>query len=340
MTIWRVIGFTIRFRSDFVIQPILNHLKMPSIASVTKTLHVCDSSSNIALGPYPGNTVSSTKYTPLNFIFKNLFLQFQKIANVYFLCAGLIELVPQFTITNGVPTYIFPLTFILMVTAIKDLLEDLSRRRADRQENERSVEIFDYKIQQKFLSKKWSQVCVGDIVRINNREMLPADLIMVASSTEGGLVYVSTANLDGETNLKLRKVHPDLNLHREKKIVDNKKSRASGHESSDDDDDEPALSLKDGCRALRESVIECELPNKYLHKFDGSLSFSTHYLESEFYEEEVNKSKASVPLSRENILLRSVQLRNTKWVVGIVVSAGVDTKIQMNVAPAPHKTSK
>ena len=93
-------------------------------------------------------------------------------------------------------------------------------------------------------------------------------------------------------------------------------------------------------RALRESVIECELPNKYLHKFDGSLSFSTHYLESEFYEEEVNKSKASVPLSRENILLRSVQLRNTKWVVGIVVSAGVDTKIQMNVAPAPHKTSK
>ena len=46
----------------------------------------------------------------------------------------------------------------------------------------------------------------------SHRDMIPADIVMLASSTEGGLVYVSTANLDGETNLKLRKVHADLNL--------------------------------------------------------------------------------------------------------------------------------
>ena len=44
-------------------------------------------------------------------------------------------------------------------------------------------------------------------------------------------------------------------------------------------------------------------------------------------------------MSRENVLLRSCQVRNTKHVIGIVVSTGVDTKIQQNCASTVHKTS-
>lgn len=34
---------------------------------------------------YPGNKIRTAKYTPLTFIPKNLWLQFQNIANLYFL---------------------------------------------------------------------------------------------------------------------------------------------------------------------------------------------------------------------------------------------------------------
>jgi threonine synthase len=56
----------------------------------------------------------------------------------------------------------------------KDLMEDLSRRTADQQENCRKVEIFDVQVQQKFIEKKWKDVVTGDIVRLHNRDMIPA----------------------------------------------------------------------------------------------------------------------------------------------------------------------
>jgi magnesium-transporting ATPase (P-type) len=45
---------------------------------------------------------------------------------------------------------------------------------------------------------------VGDIVLIRNRDMVPADIILLASSSENGSAYIETSSIDGETNLKLR----------------------------------------------------------------------------------------------------------------------------------------
>jgi magnesium-transporting ATPase (P-type) len=44
----------------------------------------------------------------------------------------------------------------------------------------------------------------GDLVVVRNREMIPVDLILLASSNEGGSAYIETSSIDGETNLKLR----------------------------------------------------------------------------------------------------------------------------------------
>ena len=44
---------------------------------------------------------------------------------------------------------------------------------------------------------------VGDIIRIGSNEGLPCDVVMLSSSEEGGECFVTTANLDGEANLKV-----------------------------------------------------------------------------------------------------------------------------------------
>lgn len=44
----------------------------------------------------------------------------------------------------------------------------------------------------------------GQFVLIRNREMIPADILLLASSNDQGGAYIETSSIDGETNLKLR----------------------------------------------------------------------------------------------------------------------------------------
>ena len=55
-----------------------------------------------------------------------------------------------------------------------------------------------------FASVKRMDMRAGDIVLVKNREMVPADIILLGSSGENGAAYIETSPIDGETNLKLR----------------------------------------------------------------------------------------------------------------------------------------
>jgi len=58
----------------------------------------------------------------------------------------------------------------------------------------------------KWTAIRWSDLQVGDYVKMVNTSPIPADVLLLSSSEPQGIAYIETSNLDGETNLKIRKV--------------------------------------------------------------------------------------------------------------------------------------
>lgn len=83
---------------------------------------------------FPGNAIKTTKYTPLLFIPKNLFEQFHRLANLYFVGLAILNFVP---VVNAFQPEValIPICIILALTALKDAWEDFRRYQSDRKLN-------------------------------------------------------------------------------------------------------------------------------------------------------------------------------------------------------------
>ncbi|XP_078481608.1 phospholipid-transporting ATPase IA isoform X2 [Ciona intestinalis] len=237
------------------------------------------------------NEISTGKYNFLTFLPLFLFEQFRKVFNIFFLIICILQQIPGISPT-GKYTTIVPLVFILLVAAIKEIVEDYKRHRADDAVNNRKVEVFR---DGTFVELAWTQVVVGDIVKVVSGKFFPADLILLSSSEPQAMCYIETANLDGETNLKIRQGIP----------------ATSEIQSSED-----MLQLH--------GMIECESPNRHLYSFNGSIKLNEDRL---------------LPLGPDQILLRGAMLRNTKWIFGVVVYTGHESKLMKNANRAPLKMS-
>lgn len=154
---------------------------------------------------YLDNHVSTAKYNVATFVPKFLFEQFSKYANLFFLFTAILQQIPNISPTNRYTT-IGPLIVVLLVSAGKELVEDFKRKNSDKSLNHSRARVLRGS---NFENMKWVNVVVGDIVRVESEEPFPADLVLLASSEPEGLCYIETANLDGETNLKIKQAIPE-----------------------------------------------------------------------------------------------------------------------------------
>ncbi|KAL8784094.1 MAG: hypothetical protein Q9213_004153 [Squamulea squamosa] len=159
----------------------------------------------------------------------------------------------------------------------------------------------------RFKSDHWKNIQVGDFVRIYNEDQIPADVVVLSTSDTDGQCYVETKNLDGETNLKVRQA-----LHC---------GRTMKH-------------AKDCEKAS--FIIESEPPNVNLYQYSGAARWTQRGVSKP---EEPGTDMAE-PISINNLLLRGCSLRNTEWVLGVVVYTGRETKIMLNSGITPSKRSR
>ena len=151
------------------------------------------------------NYISTSKYTWYNFVPKILYEQFTKMSNVYFIIIAVLQCFPEISNADGKPIILMPLCVVVIVNSVKDFYEDWKRKKSDDEENNRIVEVYDLD-KEKFVIKKWKELFVGNIIKVKKGEYFPADCVLISSTdrkTHG--CYIETKNLDGETNLKLKK---------------------------------------------------------------------------------------------------------------------------------------
>lgn len=163
---------------------------------------------------FKNNFVKTSKYEIWNFLPLFLFEEFNpkvKVANCYFLMISCLQTVPAISNTNGIPTFLLPLTFVVMVDALFQIIEDYHRHKADGIANSSLAKKFDLETDT-LVDTPWAQLHVGDFVKIFSREPVPADILVLGVHEKvqpaQGLCYVETKSLDGETNLKLRQALP------------------------------------------------------------------------------------------------------------------------------------
>jgi magnesium-transporting ATPase (P-type) len=171
---------------------------------------------------------------------QSLYEQFRRVANFYFLAMAGLSLTP-FSPVSYITTWA-PLILVVGISMVKEALEDRKRHLQDMEQNNSLVDAFSATGERGTVA--WREARVGDVLCVLRDEPFPSDLLFLASSNPEGSCYVETKNLDGETNLKL------------KKCV------------------EPTQGLTDASVADWRATIECDAPNNSLYTFQGNLVYT------------------------------------------------------------------
>lgn len=170
--------------------------------------------------PYIDNSIRSSRYSLWSFFPRQLLAQFSKIANFYFLIVSILQMIPGLSTTGTFTTFI-PLVIFVGISMAKEGFDDFRRYRLDKEENNRYVHVLrpgsgpgsrcrdvgpdDDSMGSDdgdWIAVKWRDIRVGDVVRLERDEFVPADMALLHAEGPNGIAYIETMALDGETNLK------------------------------------------------------------------------------------------------------------------------------------------
>lgn len=200
----------------------------------------------------------------------------------------------------------------------------------------------------------WENIKVGDFVCLRNDDAIPADIVVLSSSEPDGLCYVETQNLDGETNLKIKRslqatneINMPEDCERSKFYIESEPPHASLYSYNgvlkwkvENNDLIRTETTRRRQKASTDEgfIMTSESSEETSVELD-TINEATDSDDSDETDEEVSHEKTEA-ITASSVLLRGCVLRNTAWVIGMVLFTGNETKIMLNSGKTPSKRSK
>ncbi|OCH92253.1 phospholipid-translocating P-type ATPase, partial [Obba rivulosa] len=314
---------------------------------------------------WSSNQVITSKYTLLTFIPRNLLEQFRRIANIFFLVIAVLQFFPIFSTTSSVVA-ITPLLAVLATTLVKDGYEDLKRHQTDSRTNRSSVRVlaaagwnnpnatrpknqtfipgFSWVKPQRWLAtftaSRDPSVREGPnpdvecdpgepgVMADSSQNFVPVDpscgwkktpwedlrvgdivKILDDEPLPADILICATSESDNIAYVETKNLDGETNL----------KSRAAV----------PLLTHMSSASACANSAssfhIQCGCPDTNMYKLDATVHTA-----------DGNACGTDLQM----VLLRGSVLRHTRWLIGVVIFTGGETKAIMNSGSPPSKRSK
>ncbi|KAF8205548.1 phospholipid-translocating ATPase [Mycena galopus ATCC 62051] len=280
---------------------------------------------------YCSSQVITSKYTLITFLPRNLLEQFRRVANVFFLFINILQFFHEFaTISPGL--VIFPLLIVLAFTGGKDAYEDTKRHQSDRKVNHSPVRAL--------AAEDWVN---PNVTQPKARTFVRGVQTMVGRKPK------PDSDIDASEDGWRTVLWEDVRVGDFVKIVDDEPLPADVLICATSEDENVAfvetknldgetnlksrravpslVHLRDAaaCAAPENAFrVDLERPDNNMYRLNGAV----------FVGDE------STPIDLTMTLLRGTVLRNTRWVIGVVLFTGEDTKIVLNSGGTPSKRSK
>ena len=276
---------------------------------------------------YVPNLIRSSRYTVWNFLPKQLFFQFSKLANFYFLIIGILQMIPGLS-TTGTYTTIGPLIAFVALSMAKEGYDDYRRYRLDKLENRSSVSVLDPEGTVKSEPRTKRSVSRG----LFKREKPAAESGTQATELESACAEDAEPGQWGKVEWQDLRVGDIIRLHRDENVpADIVLLHATGPNGvafieTMALDGETNLKSKQACPLLAkhcssvavmgksEAEVVSEDPNLDLYNFEGRVTINGE----------------TMPLTLNEVVYRGSTLRNTTYAIGLVINSGEECKIRMN----------
>ena len=248
---------------------------------------------------FSSNEIDTRKYNIFTFLPKALFYQFSRPANIYFLICAILQCIPMISPLNPL-TAVLPILIVLSASLIREGMEDYARGKLDKQQNNEKCKKYNSE------KKIWETIrsgdlYVGDIISVRENDTFPADIILLDSNLSEGICYIETGTLDGEKTLKLKEA-----------------SKITGGKFNNQGERSTTFNIA--------GVVFADRPNPELYRLGGNIHFKYNYNISV----SPDLKTCGIPLDSKQLLLKGAKLKNTQWVIGIVVYSGSNCKIMKN----------
>ena len=183
--------------------------------------------------------------------------------------------------------------FILFVQIISTSINYISIYLNDIKVNNQTAHIFDID-QRKFVDCPWKEIKVGQIIRINKDEVVPADIIVLEAMDHKHQCYVDNSSING-----------NFDMFTTKKACN--------------DTQAPTMKVMKFIEYVKniKGILKYEEPNSNMNSFIGRLKLESFPRASN--------------INLENFVMRGATLKNVKYIYGLVVYTGMETKMMMTL---------